>query len=252
MVRANLFIIIIIFSILCIWQAACVFFAIPDFILPPPLKIITTAITKANIIFPNAVTTGLEIISGIILALCFAIPLAMLMFAKPEFEKAVSPFLVASQAIPVFAIAPVLVVWLGYGIASKILMAGVIIFFPILISLLEGFKSCDNEFRILFKLMGAGFWKSMRLLYWPWALPNFFAGLKVGVTIATIGAVIGEWVGAQRGLGYLMIQANARLDTNLVFASILWLTAMGLILWILVGIMEKKIIKWKVKKEFII
>ena len=249
--RANIFALILMLFILCIWQAACVFFSVPDFILPPPLKIITTAVIKAPIIFPNAIVTGIEIISGIVLALIVAIPLAMLMFAKPSIEKAVSPFLVASQAIPVFAIAPVLVVWLGYGIASKVLMAGVIIFFPILVSLLEGFKACDNEFRILFRLMGAGFWKSMRLLYWPWALPNFFAGLKVGVTIATIGAVIGEWVGAQQGLGYLMIQANARLNTNLVFASILWLTAMGLVLWSFVGILEKKMIKWKIKKEFL-
>ncbi len=238
--------------ILFLWQAGCVFFAIPDFILPPPLKIITTAVVKAGIILPNAAVTGVEIISGIALALSIAIPLAIIMFAKPSLEKAVSPFLVASQAIPVFAVAPVLVVWLGYGLMSKIIMAAVIIFFPILISLAEGFKACDNEYRILFRLMGAGFWQSMRMLYWPWALPNFFAGLKVGVTVATIGAVIGEWVGAQQGLGYLMIQANARLDTELVFASILWLTVMGLILWGLVGIMEKKIINWKVKKEFII
>lgn len=251
MMRANIFALILMFFILCIWQAACFFFAIPDFILPAPSDIIITAVIQAPVIFPNAMVTGVEIISGIILALSVAVPLAMIMFAKPSIAKAVSPFLVASQAIPVFAIAPVLIVWLGYGIASKVLMAGVIIFFPILVSLLEGFKACDNDFRILFRLMGAGFWKSMRLLYWPWALPNFFAGLKVGVTVATIGAVIGEWVGAQQGLGYLMIQANARLNANLVFASILWLTAMGLILWRFVGILEKRIINWKPKKEFI-
>lgn len=252
MMRANIFALILMFFILCIWQAACFFFAIPDFILPAPSDIIITAVIQAPVIFPNAMVTGVEIISGIILAVSFAVPLAMIMFAKPSIAKAVSPFLVASQAIPVFAIAPVLIVWLGYGIASKVLMAGVIIFFPILVSLLEGFKACDNDLRILFRLMGAGFWKSMRLLYWPWALPNFFAGLKVGVTVATIGAVIGEWVGAQQGLGYLMIQANARLNANLVFASILWLTAMGLILWSFVGILEKRIINWKPKKEFIL
>ncbi len=251
LMRANIFALILMFLVLGIWQMACGFFAIPDFILPAPYEIIMTAIIKAPVIFPNALVTGVEIISGIALALVFAIPFAMIMFAKPSIEKAVSPFLVASQAIPVFAIAPLLIVWLGYGIASKVLMAGIIIFFPILVSLLEGFKTCDHELRILFRLMGAGFWKSMRLLYWPWALPNFFAGLKVGVTVATIGAVIGEWVGAQQGLGYLMIQANARLNTNLVFASILWLTAMGLILWSFVGILEKKIINWKVKKEFL-
>jgi putative hydroxymethylpyrimidine transport system permease protein len=167
------------------------------------------------------------------------------MFAKPALEKALTPFLVASQAIPVFALAPLLVVWLGYGIASKVFMAWIIIFFPICVSLLEGFKSCDPEFRVLFRLMGASFFKTLVLLYWPWALPRFFAGLKVGVTVATIGAVIGEWVGAQQGLGFLMIQSNARLQVGLVFAAILWLTAMGLAMWWLVGVMERKIIKWK-------
>ena len=112
-------------------------------------------------------------------------------------------------------------------------------------NLLEGFKSCRREYRILFQLMGAGFFKTMRLLYWPWALPHFFAGLKVGVSVATIGAVIGEWVGAQKGLGYLMIQSNARLRVDMVFAAILWLSLMGVGLWILVGFMERKFIHWQ-------
>ena len=112
------------------------------------------------------------------------------------------------------------------------------------ISLLAGLKSCDPEFRILFRLMGASFYHTLKLLYWPWALPHFFAGLRVGVTVATIGAVIGEWVGAQQGLGFLMIQSNARLQVDLVFAAILWLTAMGLGLWMLVGLLEKKIVRW--------
>ncbi len=219
---------------------------IPIFILPPPSSIFTTAVVKAPLILPHAATTFSEIILGIFMALGTAVPLAIIMFAKPALEKTLAPFLVASQAIPVFAIAPLLVVWLGYGIASKVFMAWIIIFFPITISLLSGLKSCDPEFRVLFRLMGASFYDTLRWLYWPWALPQFFAGLKVGVTVATIGAVIGEWVGAQQGLGYLMIQSNARLQVDLVFAAILWLTAMGLGLWILVGVVENRIIKWKV------
>jgi putative hydroxymethylpyrimidine transport system permease protein len=93
--------------------------------------------------------------------------------------------------------------------------------------------------------MGAGFWKAMRLLYWKWALPHFFAGLKGGVSVATIGAIIGEWVGAQQGLGYLMIQANARLRVDLVFAAILWLSLMGVSMWVFVGVLERKVITWK-------
>lgn len=245
MSRANLLALGILALLLGLWETACRLLEIPLFILPPPSTIVRTALLQAPLILPHALTTGLEIICGIGLALAVAIPLAMAMFAYPWLEKALSPFLVASQAIPVFALAPLLVVWLGYGVAGKILMAALIIFFPITVSLLEGFKGCDREFRVLFRLMGAGFWQTMRLLYWPWALPHFFAGLRVGATVATIGAVIGEWVGAQQGLGYLMIQANARLNVDLVFALILWLSCMGLLLWFGVGWLEKKSICWK-------
>jgi len=235
----------LIILILVIWEAACRGLNVPDFILPMPSRIISVAVFQAPMLLPHAATTAMEVLVGILLSLTVAVPLAMIMFARPAVENAIAPFLVASQAVPVFAIAPLLVIWLGYGIASKVLMAAVIIFFPITVSLLEGFKSCDSEFRVLFELMGARFWKTMRLLYWPWALPHFFAGLKVGVSVATIGAVIGEWVGAQQGLGYLMIQANARLNVDLVFAAILWLSAMGLSLWMVVGFLEKRVITWK-------
>ncbi len=244
MIRINILALIFMALILLLWEGAVFIFALPEFILPPPSSIFVVALVKAPLILPHAAVTFTEIVMGIGLAVCTAIPLAVAMFAKPSLEKAFAPFLVASQAIPVFALAPLLVVWLGYGIASKVFMAWIIIFFPICISLLEGFKSCDPEFRILFRLMGASFFKTLTLLYWPWALPRFFAGLKVGVTVATIGAVIGEWVGAQQGLGFLMIQSNARLQVDLVFAAILWLTAMGLAMWWIVGILEKKIITW--------
>ena len=243
--RVNLLAALFVALILGLWEALVRVLAVPVFILPPPSGILAVALIRAPQILPHAAVTLTEILMGISLAVCTAIPLAIVMFARPTLEKAFAPFLVASQAIPVFALAPLLVVWLGYGIASKVFMAWIIIFFPICISLLEGFKSCDKEYKVLFRLMGASFFKTLTLLYWPWALPRFFAGLKVGVTVATIGAVIGEWVGAQQGLGFLMIQSNARLQVDLVFAAILWLTAMGLAMWWLVGVLEKKIIKWK-------
>jgi putative hydroxymethylpyrimidine transport system permease protein len=245
MKRSSLFAPIAVLLILAVWELVCRGFNVADFILPTPSRIMSVAVFQAAILLPHAGTTAMEVLLGILISLMIAVPLSIVMFAHPSVENAIAPFLVASQAIPVFAIAPLLVVWLGYGIASKVLMAAVIIFFPITVSLLQGFKSCDHEYRVLFQLMGAGFLKTMRLLYWPWALPHFFAGLKVGVSVATIGAVIGEWVGAQQGLGYLMIQANARLRVDLVFAAILWLSIMGLTLWIVVGILERKVITWK-------
>ncbi len=235
----------LILGLAVLWEAVCRLGGLPDFILPPPSEILQVVVLEAPRLLPHAATTLVEILAGIALALALAIPLAVVMFAQPALEKSLAPFLIASQAIPVFALAPLLVVWLGYGLASKVLMAAVIIFFPITVSLLEGFKSCDPAFRTLFRLMGAGFRQSLVRLYWPWALPYFFAGLKVGVSVATIGAVIGEWVGAQQGLGYLMIQSNARLKTDWVFAAIFYLALIGLGLWWLVGRLERRMVSWR-------
>ena len=247
--RPILFPLALVLVVLAVWEGFCRLGGIPDFILPSPTQIFRVAVGDAAVLLPHAGITLAEILAGIGLALTVAIPLAVGMHAQPVIEKALTPFLIASQAVPVFALAPLLVVWLGYGLASKILMAGVIIFFPITVSLLEGFKSCDRNYRHLFDLMGASQLQALRRLYWPWALPYFFAGLKVGVSVATIGAVIGEWVGAQQGLGYLMIQANARLKVDLVFAAILWLSLMGVGLWALVGWIEKRVLWWKYSSE---
>jgi putative hydroxymethylpyrimidine transport system permease protein len=241
--RINLPAILLIILILGIWEVSVRLISVPMFILPPPSAILSVAMLQAPLIFPHALITFSEILMGLGIAVASAIPLAVAMFARPSLEKAFSPFLIASQAIPVFALAPLLVVWLGYGMASKVFMAWIIIFFPICVSLLEGLKSCDPEYRVLFRLMGASFFKTLMLLYWPWALPRFFAGLKVGVGVAAIGAVIGEWMGAQKGLGFLMIQSNARLKVDLVFAAILWLTAMSLVLWWVTSVLERRTIK---------
>jgi len=235
--------------LIAIWQAATAFFSIPPFILPSPADIAVASCANWHLLFTNSLITLGEILLGIAVALIIAIPAAMAMFRSRNLERVLTPILVASQAIPVFAVAPLLIIWFGYGITSKIVMASVVIFFPITVSLLQGFKSCDREYRNLFTIMGAGFWQTMKILYWPWGLPYFFGGLKVGVSVATIGAVIGEWVGSQAGLGYLMIQSNARLKVDMVFASILWLTVMGLALWKLICILESKILRWKNIKE---
>jgi putative hydroxymethylpyrimidine transport system permease protein len=245
MTRGRFLTLVVVIFVVALWETICRVSDVPVFILPSPALIVYTAVSQAPLLCSHTAVTAIEILVGILVALSVALPLATVMFARPAVEHALAPFLVASQAVPVFALAPLLVVWLGYGIAGKVLMAALIIFFPITINLLEGFKSCSSEYRMLFNLMGAGFWKRMRHLHWPWALPYFFAGLKVGVSIAPIGAVIGEWVGAQKGLGFLMIQANARLRVDLVFASILWLSAMGLAMWLAVGALERWVVRWK-------
>lgn len=232
-------------ALLLFWEGGCRLWAVPPYILPPPSDVLVTALSQYRILAYHGSITALEILSGLTLAVAISIPMASAMFLFPCMERALAPFLVASQAVPVFALAPVLVVWFGYGITSKIVMATIIIFFPLTVNLLEGFKSCDRRYVKLFRMMGYSRYHTLKKLFWPWALPYFFAGLKVAVSVATIGAVLGEWVGAQRGLGYLMIQSNARLKTDMVFAAILWLTAMGLILWWLAGLVADRYAPWK-------
>lgn len=232
--------------LLCLsWEAAVRTLDVPWYILPPPSQALRTAILRGPLLLSHSFVTGGEILLGIALALSLAVPLAVAMFFSPVLDRAFAPFLVASQAIPVFALAPLLIVWFGYGIGSKVVMAAIVIFFPITVNLLQGFRSCPQELHTLFRLMGASPWTTLRRLYWPFALPFFFSGLRVGVSVATIGAVIGEWVGSQKGLGYLMIQANARMSVDLVFAAIIWLSVMGLALWTLVGRIERRIVRWK-------
>ena len=139
MERSSIYSLLIAIALLAVWESVCRGFDVPDFILPTPSRIVTVAISGAAILLPHAAVTAMEVLAGIIISLLVAVPLSIVMFARPSVEKALAPFLVASQTVPVFAVAPLLVVWLGYGLASKVLMAAVIIFFPITVNLLEGF-----------------------------------------------------------------------------------------------------------------
>lgn len=234
---------------LALWEGASRIWDIPPFLLPAPSRIGAVLAADASLLLHHSLVTLAEILLGIVFSVSAAIPLALLLFLFPSFEAALSPLLVASQSIPVFALAPLLVVWFGYGMASKVIMASVIIFFPLTISLLEGFRSCDPDVKALFFLMGADFPSTFRLLYWPSALPYFFAGLKVAVSVAAIGAVLGEWVGSTEGLGFLMMQANARLRVDRVFAGLFLLSFLSVLLWRAVSLAETKVIFWRSKKN---
>lgn len=230
---------------LALWEGVCRMWKIPPFLLPAPSRIGALLAAEAPLLLLHSLVTLAEILLGIFFSVCAAIPLSLLLFLFPSFNAAISPLLVASQSIPVFALAPLLVIWFGYGMASKVLMASVIIFFPLTISLLEGFRSCDPDIKALFFLMGANFPSTFRLLYWPSALPYFFAGLKVAVSVAAIGAVLGEWVGSTEGLGFLMMQANARLRVDRVFAGLFILSFLSVFLWWTVSLAETKVVFWR-------
>lgn len=153
--------------ILLIWEILVNLLHIPKFILPAPSLIIYTCFSQAPLLLENTLVTAVEILLGLMISLAISIPLAIVMFSFPSVDAAITPFLVISQAIPIFALAPLLVVWFGYGLLSKIIMATIVIFFPLTVSLHSGFKQVDPDYEVLFDLLDASFWKKMRLLYWP-------------------------------------------------------------------------------------
>lgn len=235
----------ILLFLLGIWELLVFLFEIEHFILPPPSQIVMTLFEERLRLLGHSLVTLQEMLLGFILAVSIGIPLAVLMFEFPVLEKAFYPYVIGSQTVPVFAIAPLLVVWFGYGISSKVAMAALIVFFAIVLNTLDGLKSTDTDTVNLFRIMRAGRWQILWKLRLPSALPFIFSGAKIGISISTIGAVIGEWVGAKEGLGYLMLYANASFEVSLVFAAIFCLTFLGLGLFTLMTLIERFAMPWR-------
>ncbi|WP_334129316.1 ABC transporter permease [Sneathiella sp.] len=235
-----------------LWALVTAAFDLPKFILPSPLIVSEALVTHATLIAGNALTTGLEIIAGLLLGILFGMMSALLISAWQPVRRWVFPLLIASQAVPVFAIAPLLVLWLGYGMAPKIVMSLLIIYFPVTVGFLDGLNRTDPAWLNLAALLQqsgprvrlANIVRLYRYIKIPFALPSLASGIRVATAVAPIGAVVGEWVGASSGLGYLMLHANARIQTDLMFASLLVLTAMALTLYYLVDFILRRALPW--------
>ncbi len=236
---------LILLSGLGIWEAAVHVYQVPHYILPAPSAIAVTLVQKQASLSHHTLVTLQEMLLGFGLATTVGITLAVLMFEIPVLERAVYPYVIGSQTVPVFAIAPLLVLWLGYGIMSKVLMAAIIVFFPIVLNTLDGLKAADADTVSLLRVMRANRWQVLWKVQFPSALPFILSGAKIGISISTIGAVIGEWVGAKAGLGRLMLDANSQLQVSLVFAAIICLTIMGLSLFGLMTLIERWLTPWR-------
>ncbi|MCX6092189.1 MAG: ABC transporter permease [Candidatus Bipolaricaulota bacterium] len=232
-------------AILGLWEGAVRAFHVPFYLLPPPSRILLTFVTQFPTLAHHGAITLAEIVLGLAIATAFGLLLALALHASPSFERALRPFMLASQMIPVFAIAPLLVVWLGYGIWPKVVVTALIGFFPVAVSEWDGLRTAGGGARDLLRSMGATRRQLLTKLLLPASLPSFFSGLKVAATLSVVGATIGEWVGARRGLGFLMLESNARLRVDLVFASILMLTLVGLLLYAALRIIERHVLRWR-------
>jgi len=231
------------------WEVSVRALEVPRYILPAPSLVLATLVAKWPVFALHTGVTLSEVAGGGLLGVAVGIVLALAMFFLTPLEKALYPLLITSQNVPVFAIAPLLVVWFGYGFFSKVMMAAIIVFFPITISVLDGLKRTDPDLIRLFRTMGATRWQILWKLRVPAAMPALFSGLKLSAIYSTIGAVIGEWVGAGAGLGYLMLSANAQLRVAEVFAAILCLTPIGLLLLGLVIALERWALPWQSRTE---
>ena len=232
-------------GLVLVWQTIVLLTHVPPYILPGPLNVAKAALTHAGPLFDHALTTLFEIIAGLLIGTLLGTMSALSMIASFSLKRWLLPVLVISQAIPVFALAPLLVLWFGYGMSSKIAMAVLIIFFPVTAAFYDGLRSTEPEWLELARVMNAKPLAIIRQIRMPAALPAFASGLRVATAVAPIGAVVGEWVGSSRGLGFYMLHANARMQIDIMFAALVVLGVLSLAIYFSVDWAMIKIVYWQ-------
>jgi putative hydroxymethylpyrimidine transport system permease protein len=231
-------------GLLLLWQAVVWLSGVPPYLLPPPERVARTLLASHALLLDHAGTTLLEILLGLLGGVLIGGGSALAMALLPPVQPWLLPLLVLGQTIPVFALAPLLVLWLGYGLASKVAMAILIIYFPVTAALLDGLRRTEPGWLDLARTMDATRLRTLLRLRLPAALPAFGSGLRIAAAVAPIGAVVGEWVGSSAGLGYLMLHANARLQIDLMFAALIVLMAMALLLYLAVDRGLARLMPW--------
>src|ERR1700730_11083621 len=238
-ISAVIYPILTVVGTLVAWEVGTRVFSIPGFLLPPPSKIVVSFAAHGGLLLKHGWVTTIEIVLGYLLSIVVGVPLALAIFMWPAFSRSVLPLLISSQAMPKVAVAPLLLVWFGFGLLPKVLIAFLIAFFPIVINTAVGLASIEPDKIDLARSMGFGAAATFLKIRLPNALPAIFGGLKISITLAVVGAVVGEFVGGDAGLGYLLMVANGSMDTRLLFAGIVALTVLGVVLFLLVELAER-------------
>ncbi|WP_312363381.1 ABC transporter permease [Ensifer sp.] len=227
-----------------VWQAAVVFFALPRYVLPSPFEVLAVFGRQPGYLFEQSLVTIAEMLIGLAAGAAFGVATAIGLAAFPRLAKLVWPFVLVLQAFPVFVVAPLLVVWFGFGMVSKVVMAAVIIFFPVVSAFSDGLRRTDAQILDAVALTKASHWQALRLVRLPLALPGLVTGLRVAAPLAPLGAVVGEWVGASAGLGFVIVQANARMQTDVVFAAMAILAVLAVVLRLIVEEATRPLAHW--------
>ena len=217
---------------------------IPPFLLPGPTSVARAMWGQRDLLLESTLVTLTETVLGLLIGTVLGAAGALAMMASRTLERWLMPLLLLAQAVPVFALAPLLVLWFGFGIASKVVMAVLVIFFPVTAAFSDGLRRTEPGWLDLARTMDARPLAVLRHVRLPAALPAFGSGLRIATAIAPIGAVIGEWVGASAGLGYVMLNANARMETDLMFGALFVLALMTVLLWSLVDGALRRLLRW--------
>ncbi len=239
---------IIFLGLLIVWQLIVSLTGVAKFILPDPLSVFSALYRRWPELMSHAGVTITEILLGLGLGTVMGCLSALVIAQYRGARLWVLPVLVVSQAIPVFALAPILVLWLGYGLASKVAMATLIIYFPVTVAFYDGLRRTEPGWLDLAQVMGGSRWRTLMQIRIPAALPALASGLRVAASVAPIGAIIGEWVGSSAGLGYLMLHANARLQVDVMFAALLVLAVFAVCLYFAIDRILRVVISWQPDK----
>ncbi len=232
--------------LICAWEGSIRVFAVPDYILPAPSAIARSLVAglSSGLFLYNFYVTAFETIIGFLLAAVVGIGIGAMVAQFRFVEKVVYPWLVALQTLPKVAIAPLIIIWAGYGISSKIIIVALVAIFPVLVNTIMGLKSCDQGKIDLMTSLGAGRWETFRAVRFPNALPFIFAGLNVAIVLAILGAIVGEFVGSKSGLGNLILEANFQFDVTRIFAVLAVLAVFGVVMGQLMRLAQDRLLFW--------
>ncbi len=226
------------------WDVGVRVAKIPPYLVPAPTAVVFELVDKWPLLLSEAMPTLYATLGGFLLSALFGIPTAMMIASSRTVESYLYPILVFSQSIPKIAVAPLFVVWFGFGIAPKVISAFLLGFFPVVVATVLGLKSVDTDMIDLARSMRAGAFRTFRRIRLPNALPSIFGGLKVSITLAVVGAVVGEFVGSNSGIGYVLQIANGNFDLPLMFAALFVLSMMGVLLFTALEVIERLMIPW--------
>lgn len=236
-------------TIVAIWAAAIPIFKIPAYLLPGPGGVFSRVVSDFPMLWNHSVVTLTEIMLGFGLTVLTAIPLGLVIALSPLAKQIGYPPLMLMQLVPKIAVAPLFLVWLGFGIESKVLLTVLMTFFPLLLASISGFQILDDRFLYLTRSMGATSWQTFRYLRFPAALPVIFSGIKTSATIAATAAIVAEFVGANRGLGFVLLRGTGTMDLELVFAVLVVLTVIGIAINYMVEFSEWAMTPWQRAKN---